>query len=207
MKPLHAAFAALVLASFAAGSVFSQQRPIPTQIGFLDVHKVFESYRKCTDLAEQFKLREQGVGTELKAIGKQVEELTSRLNMLNSDTEEYAQIEEQIATLKDAYDTKKKFRLRGLELDLLKRRAAIYKEVSQEAQAYGQERGLAAVLLYIPPDIDFGRDLDIYVNTRAVLCRDDSLDVTKDVVSRLNAQLPPAPVKPPTPTPPQQPPK
>jgi hypothetical protein len=29
-----------------------------------------------------------------------------------------------------------------------------------------------------------------------VLCRDDSLDVTKDVVERLNALLPPAPPAP-----------
>jgi Skp family chaperone for outer membrane proteins len=208
MKSLHVATAAFVLASVAAVAALSQQKPPPLQLGFLDVHKAFETYRKVTDLSDQFKARQEGVMSELKVITRQAEELTSRLNQLNSQSEEYQQIEERIQLLKAEYEVKRKARLQGLEVEMLKRRSAIYKELSQEAQVFGVNKGLAAVLLYIPPDVDFGRDLDIYVNTRTVLCRDESLDITKEFVDLLNRQLPPPvprPVTPPAPVDPNKP--
>ena len=196
-----AAFAALVIGSAAVTVVHSEQAPAPTGLGFLDIKKALESYRKHSDVMEQLKKKNDLYVTQFKQREAQIERDADKLNTMNKDTPDYADLEEQITGAKSVLDVAKKFRGRELDREQRKKNTLIYKEICQEAQAYGQEKGLAAVLLFIPPETDFEQDLDLIVPTRAVLCRDDQLDVTKDVVDRLNAQLPPPQVKPKPPEP------
>lgn len=193
---LAAAFAALVIGSGAVTTVLSQADPAPTRLGFIDIRKAFETYRKRKDVMEQVKTKSDAFVAQLKQRTAQIEQMAEKLNTMNAGTDEYAALDRQIAVEKYAIDVDKKQKGRELDTEQRKKNALIYKEICQEAQTLGQERGLAAVLLYIPPDTDFDQDLDLIVSTRAVLCRDDQLDVTQEVVTRLNAQLPPPPVVP-----------
>ena len=194
---LLAAFAAIVIGSGAVTTVLSQDRPAPTRLGFIDIRKAFETYRKRKEAMEQVKVKSDAFLATLKQRATQVEEMAGRLNTMNPGTDEYANLDRQIAMEKYALDVDKKQKGRELDLEQRRKNALIYKEICQEAQTLGQERGLAAVLLYIPPETEFDQDLDLIVSTRAVLCRDDQLDVTAEVVSRLNAQLPPPSAVPP----------
>lgn len=189
---LAAALAALVIGSSLSLTALSQDRPAPLKLGFIDMRKAFETYRKRKDVMEQLKAKNDAFVAQLKQRASALEQANDRLNTLNAGSEDYVHLARQIKLDKYTLDVDKDLKGRELEAEQRKKNALIYKEICQEAQAYGQEQGLAAVLLYIPAETDFEQDLDIIVSTRAVLCRDDQLDVTKDVVTRLNAQLPPA---------------
>ncbi len=206
MKPyiLAAALAALGLGSLAAS--IAQQGPVPTRLGFIDMNKAYDGYRKCKDLMDGLNDKKKDGLAVLKKRAKEIDELADSLNTMNPGTPKYADNERKVAVGRYVLDLDQKQLRSDLEDEKRKKFAAIYKEICQEAEAYSAEHGLAAVFLYYPPDFDFGSNFELFSDTRAVLCRDAQLDVTKDVVERLNAQLPPAPVKtPPAPPPPEDP--
>lgn len=187
-------FAALLAAAICAGiaaSALSQDRPAPTRLGFVDIKKAFETYRKKKDVEEQLKSKRDALLTQFKARAGQIEQDAEKLNTLNPGTDEYMALTRTIDLAKYTLDLDKKAKARELDSEQRKKNALIYREICQESKAYGQEQGLAAVLQFIPADADIEQDLDIIVSTRAVLCRDDQLDVTTVIVERLNAQLPP----------------
>jgi Skp family chaperone for outer membrane proteins len=199
--------AASLALGIAAPRAISKEAPI--KFGFLDVTRAFETYRRPKDVAEQLKAKRDDVLKSLRKRAKDIEDSVGKLETMNADTEEYIELDRRISAEKYLLDYDKKMAERQLEAEKRKKFAAIYKEISQECQAYGAEHDLAAVLLYQPPDAEQGADAYLFQATRAVLCRDDQLDVTTDVVARLNAQLPPVVPKapPPAPTPDDKPPK
>jgi Skp family chaperone for outer membrane proteins len=190
-RNLVAALAALAVGSAAATTVLSQAAPAPTRLGFIDIRKAFETYRKRTEVMQQLKKKSDDFDAALKQRVAQIEQETDKLATMNTGTDEYMELARRIKQEKASFDVDKEFKGRMLESEQRKKNALVYKEISQEAAAYGQEQGLAAVFMYLPAETDFEQDLDMVVPTRAVLCRDDQLDVTKAVVERLNAQLPP----------------
>jgi Skp family chaperone for outer membrane proteins len=197
MRRFHAAlFAASILLTFALTTAFSQEKAQPTRIGFLDVKKAFDTYRKPRDAQAQIKAQFDALSSDFKQRATQIEQTSEKLNTMSSGSEDYERLQREIALAKETLKYDREAAGHRLEQEQAKRKNAIYKEISQEAENFGKEHGFAAVLLYIPPETDFDRDVDMFIVTRAVLCRDDSLDVTKDVVERLNALLPPAPPAP-----------
>lgn len=182
--------AAAICAAFAV-SALSQDHPAPTKLGFVDIKKAFETYLKRKDVTDQLKLKNDALVAQFKARANQIEQDGEKLNTLNPGTEEYQALARKLDLDKYTLDLDKKMKSRELNAEERKKNALIYREICMEAKAYGSEQGLAAVMLFIPAQTDFEQDLDIIVSTRAVLCHDDQLDVTKAVVDRLNAQLPP----------------
>lgn len=192
-------FAALLAAAICAGlaaSAMSQEHQAPTKLGFIDIKKAYETYRKRKDVQDQLKTKNDALVVSFKSRASQIEQDAERLNTLNPGTEEYQALTRGIDLAKYTLDLDKKMKARELDAEQRKKNALIYREICQEAKAYGAEQGIAAVMLFIPAEADIEQDLDIIVSTRAVLCRDDQLDVTKAVVDRLNAQLPPPAVQP-----------
>jgi len=189
-------FAALLAAAICAGlaaSALSQDPPAPTKLGFVDIKKAFETYRKRKDVQDQLKAKNDALVVHFKARAGQIETDAEKLNTLNPGTEDYQALTRAIDLAKYTLEVDKKLKARELDAEQRKKNALIYREICQESKAYGVEQGLAAVMLYIPAEADIEQDLDIIVSTRAVLCHDEQLDVTKAIVERLNAQLPPAP--------------
>ena len=190
-RTVFAALTAAAICACLAVSAMSQDRPTPTKLGFIDIKKAFETYTKRKDVQDQLKAKNDTLVVQFKARATQIEQDAEKLNTLNPGTEEYQALTRTLDLAKYTLDLDKKLKARELDAEQRKKHALIYREICQEAKAFGLEQGLAAVMLYIPAQTDFEQDLDIIVSTRAVLCHDDQLDVTKAVVDRLNAQLPP----------------
>jgi Skp family chaperone for outer membrane proteins len=190
-RTVFAAISAAAICAAFAVSALSQDRPTPMKLGFVDIKKAFETYTKRKDVQDQLKVKNDALVVQFKARAGQIEQDAEKLNTLNPGTEEYQALTRTLDLAKYTLDLDKKLKARELDSEQRKKHALIYREICQEAKAYGLEQGLAAVMLYIPAQTDFEQDLDIIVSTRAVLCHDDQLDVTKAVVDRLNAQLPP----------------
>ena len=194
-SPLFAALAALAVGSAAAVSTFSQAADAPTRIGFIDMKKAYDTYRKRVDLTESLNAKSKTMFDQLKKRDNAIQDLAGTLNTMNPDNPKYAQTQREVTLSNYELEYDKKAARASLEEESRKLFGSVYKEICQEAEAYGAENGYAAILLYLPPDFDFGSNIDLFSSTRAVLCRDTSLDVTEKVVGRLNGQLPPPAVK------------
>jgi len=195
-SPLTLVLAALAVGASAAVVTTAQDKPVPTRLGFVDLGKAYDTYRKRKDVAESLNAKKKDLLASLKKRASEIDEKSGQLNTLNPGTTNYANLEREIAFAKYMLDFDQKSMRNQLEDESRKQLAAIYKEISQEAEAYGAEHQLAAVLLYLPPDFDVGSNFELFSFTRTVLCRDPQLDVTKEVVDRLNQFLPPPAVQP-----------
>jgi Skp family chaperone for outer membrane proteins len=190
---LVAALAALAVGSAAAVTSISQDKdkPAPTRVGFIDMNKAYDTYSKRKDLMEGLQAKGNAMQAELKRRANEIEEEAGKLNTLNPGTPEYADRARKIEIAKYSLDLDRKMMLSELKDEQNKKIGGVYKEISQEAETYMAEHGFAAVVLYLPPDFEFGlNNIDLFSGTRAVLSRDAQLDITKEVIDRLNAQLP-----------------
>ena len=82
--------------------------------------------------------------------------------------------------------------LRRIQRDARRKEALLYKDIVRECQAFGEERGFAAIMLSspLPPKFEEEADLELVIATRNVLWHDDRLDVTPQVLEFLNAGQP-----------------
>lgn len=181
---LAAALAALLFVAGLATTVRADERPEPQKIVFLDMNKAFDTYRKFQEAMAKLETKHAELIRELKARAAKLEQDAGKLSTLNPGTPDYANLKRELNTAKYVLDFDHEQVNKDFETGQRKLQALIYKEVCDEAAAYAQEKGYAAVLNYTPPSVD-------RLPQSSVLWRDERLDVTADVVARLNAQLPP----------------
>jgi Skp family chaperone for outer membrane proteins len=193
-RPFAAALAALFFGSFGATALFSADEPIPTRLGFIDVKKVFDGYRKPKEIERSLKDKSDALGAKLQQRKDAITQEAQQLNTLNPGTPEHDALERRIQLAQDELEYDRKAQARSLQTEARRKELMIYREICNEAEACGAQKSLAAVFLHIPIDAEFERrdNLDLLMGTRTVLCRSDALDVTAEVIERLNASLPPA---------------
>lgn len=189
---LTAALAAFVLGGGAA-TVLSQQEPAPLKVGYLDLSRVFDQYRKREQVEGELNARTDALEEKFKGLKAELEGKVEELRTLNPDSEAYAAKRREIELQQMAVEYDRKQALKSIDREARRQKALLYKEICEEAGAWGEEHGLAAVYLWVPLGQEFVErgDLDLITSTRTALWVDGRLDVTGDVVQHLNASLGP----------------
>ena len=144
------------------------------KIGYLDVAKVFDEYKKT---------KEQDASLEAQAKLKQAErdKLVSEITRLRDELEllsekgkqdKQAVIDEKVKKLQE-YDTVTRNDLKKRRDDMV---ADILKEIDAVVQDYGKKQGY-----------------DIILNDKVLVYKKENLEITADVLKTLNSQYQPAP--------------
>jgi len=142
------------------------------KIGYLDVAKVFDEYKKT---------KEQDASLETQAKAKQAErdKLVSEITRLRDELEllsekgkqdKQAVIDEKVKKLQE-FDTVTRNDLRKKRDDMV---ADILKEIDAVVQDYGKKQGF-----------------DIILNDKVIVYKKETLDVTADILKALNGQYTP----------------
>jgi Skp family chaperone for outer membrane proteins len=182
---------ALVFAGVAVSSAFSQDKPVPTRIAFVDFKKAFDTYRKAATVRNQLKDKADALSAEFKKRAAEIDQQAEKMNTMNAGSDEYDKVQREVTIARDMLKYDRESASRRFDQEQQRQKAALVKEIFQEAENLRAERGWAAVFPFLPADsIE-----DDFLAARGVLARDESLDVTKEVVDRLNQLLPPAPPK------------
>lgn len=182
---------ALLLAVLVAAAPVSAQGP---SIGFVDVQKVIFDYKKTKEITKTLENRirqEQGIVRQRK------DALREKMRRLDDpDTSD----EKNVALLKRArqqrdielervdIELSEKSALIQLEQDLVEHMKKVYKEVRREAEAIARDRRLKAVFMVADGKIG-GQTRDQVsseILVRSVLWFDPSLDLTAELLQRLN---------------------
>lgn len=168
----------------------TEERPVPLRLGFLDVRQVFAAYGKRREVEADLKRRTDALAVLFERRDAEIHDAEHRLEALSQDGEERRSLDRQIRLDRCALEIDRATQQRVLQAEARATEAALYAEISQAAKACADERGLAAVFLFSPlaPGFETKSDLDVFMGTRTVLAHDASLDVTADVIARLNAE-------------------
>ena len=165
-----------------------------SSIGFVDVQKVIFDYKKTTEITKTLENRirqEQSVLRQKKeALRQKIEQLSDpdATEEKNAALLRRARIKRDIALERVDIELSEKSALIRLEQDLVAHMKKVYKEVRREAEAVARDRNLKAVFMVADAKIS-GRTRDQVsseILVRSVLWFDPSLDLTAELLRRLN---------------------
>lgn len=186
---LALAVAALV-AAFAPSHGLSQNGPTPTGFAFLDVREAFRGLDQRQAIEDQFRQRTQSLDARFRGELASIEDLEDEIAELNEGSEPYRVKQREIDIKRLTIKRDREYEARKLQSDAKRQEAMMYRSILREARAVAESRGLAAVFLETELGSEFERsqDMDLVMATRAVLWSDPRLDITQEVVQRLNGR-------------------
>ena len=189
MKRLAVALVVAVLvAALAPSDVLSQNGPTPTGIAFLDVREAFRGLNQRQTIEDQFRNRTAGLDARFRSELAAIEGLEEELDELNEGSNEFLQKKREIDIKKLTVKRDREYEGRKLQSDAQRQEAMLYRSILREVRAVAESRGLAAVFLTneLGPEFESSQDMDLVMATRSVLWSDSRLDVTQEVVKRMN---------------------
>ncbi len=184
-------FSLLAIVLLGSAPVFGQG----SSVGFVNVQKVIFEYKKTQEITKTFENRirlernlirqkREALRAKLEALREQESEAIER----NAALLERAKKQKEIALDEVEIELHEKNTLIQLEQDLVQHMKKVYREVRRESEAIARERGLKMVLM-ISDDKIGGRtreEVSSEILVRPVLWFDPSLDLTSELLQRLN---------------------
>jgi Skp family chaperone for outer membrane proteins len=159
------------------------------RVAVCDLQTIFGEYTRAKDLLAQLNEKRQALAAEDEQRGKAIDALQAELAGLKSGSAEYearrAQAERQQidrAVAAQFAEATLRREHRQLTMDM-------YAEIGKAVAAAAQARGFNLVLYRDGALVDTDETLELLaqIRSRKLLYSDDSLDITADVLARLNA--------------------
>ncbi|MFB3891376.1 MAG: OmpH family outer membrane protein [Phycisphaerae bacterium] len=166
----------------------AQPKPMPaaTKVAVCDIVKLFTEYERNKDFKQKFVARERANKIEDERRTKEIDSIDKELQGLKPDSKEYDARLAELTRLGIDRETWIKYEKAR---DLRERMSAIesmHKEILAMVAAVAKDEGVQAV--FASDDSPFDQTADIYrqVESRKALYVDGSIDMTDEVLKRLN---------------------
>ncbi len=161
-------------------------------MGFVDVQRVLLEYKKTAEISEALDKRiaqaRNEIRNEREKLKAMMDDLESSALRLSDEPLKRLEDEKKIALARIQLEIREKNYLFELERDLVDHMKKVFEEVRRYAEVISNERRLGAVFLVNTNDLE-GRtreELTRAMVLRQVLYHDPALDLTSEIVKRLN---------------------
>jgi len=193
-KPLQWVFgaAALLLVGAVVAVGQNAMQAEPTAVAVVDVQAVFDALDEKEAIENQLQQRAQQLQQEEKQRRQEIEQMRSDLEVLGSDSEAYQQQQEEVQQKLiefrswRQYSKQKMQRLRGLKIE------SLYQKTADAAGRVAEDNGYDMVLYKASStDLNYenSEQLSQMLQMRKVLWARDQLDVTDQVIQRMNNEF------------------
>jgi Skp family chaperone for outer membrane proteins len=163
-------------------------RPPATHQAVIDIGYIFKNHARFKTLMD--KMRDEVMAAEngLKAERDRINGLVEQLKGFNPGTPEFKKLEAEVAKAQGEFNVTAQLQKK----DFMDREAAVYQEVFGEIQQvvtkFAQEHGIAVVHRFDGNPVNgMDRNQVLQSITKALVYYDTSIDITKDILIRLNA--------------------
>ncbi|MBF0532357.1 MAG: OmpH family outer membrane protein [Candidatus Omnitrophica bacterium] len=162
---------ALALAVVGSGSYAAAQTTAGGKIGYVNLSRLFDEYYKTKQYDQVLQDKQGKIKTDLESRVEKIKETQGKLNLLSADKK--GDIEKQLEQMKGDFD----------------------KYQQDQAQTFTKERNekIREILLEIEGIVkDFaGKEgYSVILNDRVLIFGDQTMDVTEQVLKKLNAAAP-----------------
>ena len=181
---------ALAAGAFGSRALLSQDTPLPTKIGYVDLTRVFDGYDLRAEIEKRINEKGEAVDKAVQAGKEEIEKAEDAIALLNPRSEEYAAKDREIAMMRYMLKWDQESQFKRLEVEARQEKAMLYKKISTQIQTYCESNGFAGVHLYVPvpEDLEDLKDLNLITSTRTVLWHDERLDLTDAIIEALNGK-------------------
>ena len=201
-KPVTLIAVGALLAAFSATTVLSQDEPplmddtqpaktggsTGGRIAVIDIGRALLTYERGVEIERQvrtdFEKLDASFSKEFTGLEAEYEELQT----LRKGTEQYLRRKRELDLRRMTLDYDSKNALEMLRGKERYEKIMLYQAICDEGAVYGKSKGLDAVLLTVSLSADIVErgDPELLISTRAVLWHDERLDITDEIVRRLN---------------------
>lgn len=187
---IHCAMVVLVALGAGAG------RARATNVGVVHVAQVSEKYLKTADLEGQFESTRRRLGQERDAMKEKVERANRALqDELKPGTDEFRQRKKEIAMMEAELQWFVESEGQKIEQGMAHSLRSIFDDIRAAVKTVATEKGLDVVLASdnLPADSpDSPLQVRQHILLQKVLYWNDKVDITNDVIARLNAGYKPS---------------
>lgn len=157
-------------------------------VAVVDIVKVFNDFRQTQDVNAEFETRRREVRTEVSGRDSDLQTRTRELEAFDPDSPDYRKRRREL--LRQRIDRDVYMRLAEVEVRDLFRlwTGKTYEQICATVQAVAEERGFEVVVIReeLEPDIDDANTLKQQIRLRKVIYSHPRVDLTEEVLSRLN---------------------
>ena len=193
MKSKLAVISSLLLAiavlSYNAGSVTAQNKTItPAKIGVVSWRTVLNTCDSSVNMDKKFTEKRKQIEAEITKLQDEVVSLEIDVKTSKPGSDDYMEKMQQLFQKKAIVEAKQNFHKQ--ELAIKEQRAAedVFRKVMEASKEVAQERGLDLVLAKSDNEFPLANasDLMLTVRTTKVYYNSDNIDITADVIDKMN---------------------
>ena len=185
-----AALAASVVSVLASpGTVAAQQG---TRVALIDIRQVFDSHSRFKARQDELKREYEDFNGRLRDQQKQYTTTAENLKRFKPGTVDYKRTETDLANMRARFTADKQLK----DKEFMEREAKVYFEAYQEVQKqvtnFANEYGVSLVLNYNSRPMNKDNPQSVRMGVvRPVVYAYQQLDITKEIIKRVNAGVPP----------------
>lgn len=178
----------LVVGLAGAGAQQAMQAE-PTAVAVVDLERVFDQLEEMSALEADANSKAEQIQKQAEEKRQEVQQLQSDLGLLKAGTEEHRQAQEEVEMAAIEFRTWLQFQKQKLERERGVMVEGLYRKTLDAVEQVADGSGYDLVLYKArTTDLNFesARDLAQRIQARKVLYADDALDITDEVVQRMN---------------------
>jgi Skp family chaperone for outer membrane proteins len=188
LASLSLAIAAL---GFSAGSVTAQSSAIaPAKIGVVSWRTVLNTSNAANNLDKKFLERRKEVDAEITKLQDEVVSLEIDVKTSKPGSEDYFDKMQELYQKKAVIEAKQQYYQQEITLKEQQAAAEVFRLVVEAAREVGKERGLDLVLGKTENEFPLTNvnELSLVVTTTKVYYNSDNVDITADVIEKMNSK-------------------
>jgi Skp family chaperone for outer membrane proteins len=167
----------------------------PTKVGVVNMGKVFNTMQETKDIKTQLEASQSQLNATVNAHKADLEKMRSDLqNGPKPDTQQYDDLAGQFERKTVEYDNEIKLKQIDIARSQSKQLKAIFDKIEATVGDVAKEKQLDLVITMVKPEFPANvRDLNPdaisqLINQRNVMYVNDKIDITSDVITRLDAK-------------------
>ena len=171
------------------GMAAGQELIAPARIGVVDVTTILENSKKHRQWQEKMREEETKMRTELQDMREELKKLEGQMSVLKRGSSDYFAGMNQYSQKKAIYEARNAFYEEKITTEMQQWTEKLYTEFLAVVEKTAAEMSLDMVLADEPLEVPAPslRDFMLTVKTRKVLFHRQTLDITEEVMRRLDA--------------------
>lgn len=158
-------------------------------IALLDVSRIFKNHARFQAMMKDMKADVEQAEAAMKKERETINNMIEQLKGLKPGTQDYKQLEQMIATRQADMNVQVQLQRKDFLLREARIYHAIYQELEQEVRFYANNMGITMVLRYNGEPVDPENPEDVLRNiNKPVVCFTPGMDITDQILERLNAR-------------------
>ncbi len=177
-----------------AGLQYSQAQPKTdkpsSKIGIVSVRKAFRNCKRNSKYREQAIAEQTKIKAEEEKLSKEMEAQEAALKALKGGSSDHLAQYKELLEKRAALEVQRQFNNQQRALKDRQWTEELYKEILRHTREIAQQKGLELVLEVDEPEfpVESGDELMMTLSTHKVLYSEGCLNLTDEVVARLDAQ-------------------